>query len=143
LEAHPDLFKLEGGGQIYVTTCIDDADVQAFRNGTLTAPALRDKLTFKLGHTNSLARRRPEYRKCEKGQRHLWLWYYEVDRRCVAGASSLSFSFPFLIPFGRTHESPQIVPPQRARYAARVPGMQAVSPGVFFLEVRWGFARFA
>jgi hypothetical protein len=95
LEANPDLYKLEGDGQLYVTTCIDDADVQAFRSGTLTAPALREKLSFKLGHTNSLACRRPQYRKCENGQTHLWLWSYDVDQRYVAGAYLLFFSYSF------------------------------------------------
>ncbi|KAJ7895036.1 hypothetical protein B0H13DRAFT_2339038 [Mycena leptocephala] len=84
LAANPDLYKLEGDGVLYVTTVIDDADVRAVRSGTLTASALKKKLTFKLGHTNSLARHCPQYRKCEQDQTHLWLWYYEVDRRYVA-----------------------------------------------------------
>jgi hypothetical protein len=143
LAANPDLYKLEGDGVLYVTTVIDDADVRAVRSGTLTASALKKKLTFKLGHTNSLARRCPQYRKCEQDQTHLWLWYYEVDRRYVAGASSLSFSFSFLISFGRTDVPPQVASPQRARYPGQVPGMQAVSPGVLPLEVCRGFGGVA
>jgi hypothetical protein len=93
LKANLDLFKLEGAGQLYVTTCIDDTDVQAFRSGTLTAPTLREKLSFKLGHTSSLACR--QYRKCENGQTHLWLWSYNVDQQYIAGVYLIFFSFSF------------------------------------------------
>lgn len=93
LKANLDLFKLEGAGQLYVTTCIDETDVQAFRSGTLTAPTLREKLSFKLGHTSSLACR--QYRKCENGQTHLWLWSYNVDQQYIAGVYLIFFSFSF------------------------------------------------
>ncbi|KAJ7831374.1 hypothetical protein B0H13DRAFT_2371476 [Mycena leptocephala] len=62
------------------------ADIRNYEAGKLTAAALVAKLEFKLGHTKSLARRRREYRKCDKTQiqTHLWLWSYDVPHRYLA-----------------------------------------------------------
>ncbi|KAJ7889991.1 hypothetical protein B0H13DRAFT_2341232 [Mycena leptocephala] len=65
------LYKLEGGGKIYVTTCVSDADVDEYRNGTLAGDDLLAKLQFK-------------YRKCENGQTHIWLWSYDTPQRYLA-----------------------------------------------------------
>ncbi|KAJ7845310.1 hypothetical protein B0H13DRAFT_1908455 [Mycena leptocephala] len=78
------LYKLEGRGKIYVTTCVSNADVDKYRDGTLTGDDLLAKLQFKIGHTSSLKRRCRQYRKCEKGQTHIWLWTYDAAQRYLA-----------------------------------------------------------
>ncbi|KAJ7907147.1 hypothetical protein B0H13DRAFT_1879858 [Mycena leptocephala] len=80
------LYKREGPGKLYVTTRIPAADIRNYEAGKLTAAALVAKLEFKLGHTKSLARRRRQYRKCDKTQiqTHLWLWSYDVPHRYLA-----------------------------------------------------------
>ncbi|KAJ7832407.1 hypothetical protein B0H14DRAFT_2592073 [Mycena olivaceomarginata] len=99
------LYKLEGWGKVYVTTCVSDADVDEYRNGTLAGDDLVAKLQFKVGHTSSLTRRCHQYRKCEKGQTHIWLWSYDAAERYLAE------HLIHLRLFGRkAHAVPQICP---------------------------------
>jgi hypothetical protein len=79
-------FKNEGRGSLYVTTYVEDTDVEMYRRGALTREDFLANLVCKLGHTKNQARHVRDYRKCEKGQSHIWMWYYEVDRRYLAGA---------------------------------------------------------
>jgi hypothetical protein len=130
------LYKLEGRGKIYVTTCISDADVDEYRNGTLTGDDLRAKLQFKVGHTSSLTRRCCQYRKCENGQTHIWLWSYDAPQRYLAGECGLVLHT--CLSFRRTSHPPAPIWPRGAHGAPDLPGMRCETPRVLLPGVCWG-----
>ncbi|KAJ7923308.1 hypothetical protein B0H13DRAFT_2316499 [Mycena leptocephala] len=83
-EPPPAPLQTRRRGKIYVTTCISDADVDEYWNGTLAGDDLLTKLQFKVGHTSSLTRRCHQYRKCENSQTHIWLWSYDAPQCYLA-----------------------------------------------------------
>lgn len=55
-------------------------------------------IDVKVGHTNDLSRRRPQYRQCEEKEYIKWWRVYPADRRMLAGEYLVpSFSFAHLI----------------------------------------------
>ncbi|KAK7000148.1 hypothetical protein R3P38DRAFT_3219024 [Favolaschia claudopus] len=77
-------YKLEGHGDLYVVACVADEVLDNHRHGRISAGELYAQVKLKLGHTKKISRRRAEYRYCDVGQTHAWLYAFRVKRRYLA-----------------------------------------------------------
>ncbi|KAK7030151.1 hypothetical protein R3P38DRAFT_3189104 [Favolaschia claudopus] len=77
-------YKLEGHGDLYVVACVADKVLDDYRHGRINADELYAEVKLKLGHSKKLPRRRAEYRHCDVGQTHVWLYAFRVERRYLA-----------------------------------------------------------
>ncbi|KAJ7163185.1 hypothetical protein C8R46DRAFT_1221971 [Mycena filopes] len=75
---HRDSYALEGPGLVYVCAVVDNDDLTDFDAGTITHAEFFATLCVKIRCTEDLVERR-----CDKGQTHLWLRCFRVERRCV------------------------------------------------------------
>ncbi|KAK7000158.1 hypothetical protein R3P38DRAFT_3219034 [Favolaschia claudopus] len=77
-------YKLEGHGDLYVVACVADEVLDDYRHRRISAGELYAQVKLKLGHTKKLSRRRAEYRYCDVGQTHVWLYTFHVKCRYLA-----------------------------------------------------------
>ncbi|KAJ7153693.1 hypothetical protein C8R46DRAFT_1227991 [Mycena filopes] len=81
---HRDLYALEGPGLVYLCAAVDNDVLADFDAGMITPAEFFATLYVKIGYTEDLIERQKYYKqRCDKGQTHLWLWCFRVERRCV------------------------------------------------------------
>ncbi|KAJ7117829.1 hypothetical protein C8R44DRAFT_738702 [Mycena epipterygia] len=79
----------DGPGELYITLRLTPRLLAPYRAGSLSAADLSPLLNpqnfqLKIGHTNDVRRRRPEYRRCAEGQFLHWHAYFPVPKRKLA-----------------------------------------------------------
>ncbi|KAJ7761565.1 hypothetical protein DFH07DRAFT_957159 [Mycena maculata] len=78
-------YKKEGPGRVYINYIVADEYVSTFKDGLLTLDELieLDTVRVKVGSTDDMRRRQPEYRRrCEKKGKKIWWWRsFSADRR--------------------------------------------------------------
>ncbi|KAJ7086576.1 hypothetical protein C8R44DRAFT_893635 [Mycena epipterygia] len=89
LRAAREPYHNEGPGTLYANLRLVPDLLSAYRAGTLSPADLSPALSphhfqVKIGHTNDVRRRRPEYRRCAEGQFLHWHAYFPVARRKLA-----------------------------------------------------------
>ncbi|KAJ7182284.1 hypothetical protein C8R43DRAFT_940439 [Mycena crocata] len=77
-------FRREGRGLLYLNGRVDTDTRDQYHDGRISLDVLLDVLEVKIGHTNSIRRRRRQYRICEKGQVIIWHSFYVVRNRIIA-----------------------------------------------------------
>lgn len=82
---YPDSYAKDGYGALYVTAAVDDYTLGEYYSGRITADEFLAEVRVKFGESRELAARQGEYRKCDVGQTHFWLFCFYPRKRQAAG----------------------------------------------------------
>ncbi|KAJ7163658.1 hypothetical protein C8R46DRAFT_1036421 [Mycena filopes] len=81
---HPDSYALEGPGAVYVTAVVDNATLDDWLKNRIDHDQFLARFRVKVGESSDLPARQDNYRACDVGQTHFWLYAFHLDRRQAA-----------------------------------------------------------
>ncbi|KAJ7036024.1 hypothetical protein C8F04DRAFT_1258393 [Mycena alexandri] len=79
-----DSYAKDGPGALYFTAVVDNGTRQQYDSGLITADAFLAELRVKVGHAKKLPVRQGQYRKCNVGRTHFWLFCFYPSKRILA-----------------------------------------------------------